>query len=143
MADINLTIDTGVKSLELTDGKGHSVVVTFNPYDVLFFGTIMDAADKLDAEQTKLREIQSDDLKVIYQACMDADKAMREIIDGIFNAPVCDALFPNQTVHAIGNGFPAWCNLLSAIADHIDAGLEAEKEKAQARIKKYSSKYKR
>ena len=143
MADINLTIDTGVKTLELTDGKGHSVEVTFNPYDVMFFGVIMDAAEKLDAEQSKLAATQSDDWKVIYQACMDVDKSMREIIDGIFNAPVCDALFPNQTVHAIGNGFPAWCNLLYAIADHMDTGLEAEKQKTQERIKKYSGKYKR
>lgn len=143
MADIALTFDSGVKTLELSDGKGHSIEVTFNPYDVMFFGTIMEAAEKLDAEQSKLAGIQSDDWKEIYKACMDSDKAMRGIIDDIFNAPVCDALFPNQTVHAIGNGFPAWCNLLYAITDHMDSGLEAEKQKTQERIKKYSGKYKK
>lgn len=143
MADINLSFDSGVKTLELSDGKGHAIEVTFNPYDVMFFGTIMDAAEKLDAEQSKLAAIKSEDWKEIYDACMESDKAMRNIIDGIFDAPVCAALFPHQTVHAIGSGFPAWCNLLYAITDHMDVGLEAEKAKTQERIKKYSSKYKR
>lgn len=144
MADINLTVDTGVKDLELTDGKGRSIVVRFNPYDVLFLGKILDAGEKLDAEQAKLRDpLLTDDWKEIYRVCMEGDKAMREILDGIFEAPICDAIFPNQTVFAIGNGFPAWSNLLLAIIDSMDASLDAEKEKTQARIKKYSAKYKK
>ncbi len=143
MADINLTFDSGVRTLELTDGKGHSAEVTFNPYDVMFIAAIMDAAEKLDAVQQKLTAFNGETWREIYEACVEADKEMRGILDGIFNVPICDALFAGQSVHAIGNGFPAWANLLVAVLDHMDAGLDAEKAKAQTRIRKYSGKYKK
>ncbi len=143
MADINLTFDSGVRDLELSDGKDRSVVVRFNPYDVMFIATVMDAAEKLDAVQQELTAFNGETWREIYEACVDADKKMREILDGIFNVPICEELFSGQSVHAIGNGFPAWANLLVAILDNMDAGLEAEKTKAQTRIRKYSGKYKK
>jgi hypothetical protein len=143
MADINLTFDSGVRDLELSDGKDRAVVVRFNPYDVMFIATVMDAAEKLDAVQQELTAFNGETWREIYEACVDADKKMREILDGIFNVPICEALFSGQSVHAIGNGFPAWVNLLVAILDNMDAGLEAEKTKAQTRIRKYSGKYKK
>lgn len=143
MADISLTFDTGERSLELTDGRGHSVEVRFNPYDILFLNKIMTAAENLDAEQSKLRNISTDDWSVVYDASVTADKKMREILDGIFDVPICDALFPHQTVYAVGNGFPAWSNFLYAIVEKMDVGLSAEKDAAQKRIRKYSEKYRR
>lgn len=143
MADVNLTFDSGVRTLELTDGKGHSVEVTFNPFDVMTIGSIMDAAEKLDEVQKRLSSFSSDDWRAVYNACMDADEEMRGILDGIFDVPICSALFPGQTVHSIGNGFPAWANLLCAVLDNMDTGLAAEKATAQSRIRKYSSKYKK
>lgn len=142
MADIGLVFDSGVKTLELSDGKGHSVEVCFNPYDTLFLGSIINAAEKLDKKQTALKEL-GDDWKAVYDASIKVDAEMRDILDGIFDAPVCAALFPRQTVFAVGNGFPAWANLLYAVVDQMDAGIAGEKEKAQARIRKYSEKYKR
>lgn len=143
MADINLTFDSGVRDLELSDGKDRSVVVRFNPYDVMFIANIMDTAEKLDAVQQKLTAFNGETWREIYEACVEADKEMRDILDGVFNVPICEALFSGQSVHAIGNGFPAWANLLVAVLDHMDAGLDAEKAKAQNRIKKYSGKYKK
>lgn len=143
MADITLSFDTGERSLELTDGRGHSVEVRFNPYDIMFLNVLVGAAEKLDAEQGKLKNIGTENWAAVYEASVEADKRMREILDGIFDAPICEALFPNQTVYAIGNGFPAWSNFLHAIVDKMDVGLSAEKEAAQKRIRKYSEKYRR
>lgn len=137
------TIDTGLRTLELKTYGGCSVEVLFNPYDVKLIGAIMDATEKLDAIQANLAPLSMNNWREIYNACMDADKEMREILDGIFNVPICEALFPNQTVQAMGNGFPAWANLLCAVLDVMDAGLNAEKKKAKARIHKYSEKYKK
>lgn len=142
MADIGLVFDSGIKTLELSDGKGHSIEVSFNPYDALFLGSIMAAAEKLDEKQATLKGL-GDNWQAIYDASIKADAEMRDILDGVFDAPVCAALFPRQTVFAVGGGFPAWANLLYAVVDQMDAGLAGEKEKAQARIKKYSEKYKR
>lgn len=143
MADISLAFDSGIKTLELSDGKGHSIDVSFNPYDIMFLGTIMDASEKLDEKQSALQKIKVDDWKIVYETSMQADKEMREIIDGVFGAPICAELFKKQTVFAVGNGFPAWANLLYAVVDKMDEGLTVEKQKAQERIRKYSEKYKR
>lgn len=143
MAEVNLNFESGTRTLELTATNGQSVEVKYNPYDVMLIGTIMDAAEKLDEIQKRLTSIKSEDWREVYKACMDADKEMRGILDGIFNVPICDALFSGQTVQAIGNGFPAWANLLCAILDVMDTGLAEEKTKAQSRIRKYSSKYKK
>ena len=74
---------------------------------------------------------------------MAIDAEMRNIIDGIFAVPVCAALFPKQTVYAVGGGFPTWANLLYAIVDKMDEGAAGEKKMAQQRIRKYSEKYKK
>lgn len=141
MAEV--VFDSGIRSLDIRDDAGHSVTISYNPYDVLFLGGLMDAAEKLDAEQTRLQSMPTDDWRKVYRAAMDADKVMKGVLDEAFGAPVCEALFPHQTVHAIGNGLPAWANLLYAVIDSMDAGMEAEKSKAQERIRKYSAKYRR
>lgn len=143
MADLSLKFDTGERTLELTDGKGKSVEVTFNPYDLMFLNELVTAAESLDAEQAKLNDAKTDDWKAFYKKCVEVDKRMREILDAIFNAPVCATLFPRQTVYAVGGGVPAWGNFLFAIVDQMDVGMAAEKETAQKRIRKYSEKYKK
>lgn len=141
--DLNKTIDAGAKTMELTDGKGHSVEVEFNPYDTMLIGAILDATEKLDAIQAKLAPLSMENWREYYTAAMEADKEMRVILDGIFDKPICEALFPRQTVFAIANGFPAWANLLCAVLEVMDAGLATEKKNAQNRIRKYSGKYKK
>jgi hypothetical protein len=143
MADISLAFDTGERTLELTDGRGHSVEIRYNPYDMMYLNLIVEAAERLDAEQRTLKDIPTDDWKEVYRTSMAVDKRMRDIIDEVFDAPVCDAIFPRQTVYALGDGFPAWSNLLYAVVEKMDAGLNVEKENAQKRIRKYSEKYKR
>ena len=138
-----LIFDGGIRTLELSDGKGHSIEVSFNPYDVQFFGVIMDAAEELDAKQNELKSVTTDDWTAVYKRSIAIDAEMRDILDGVFDAPVCAALFPKQTVFAVGGGFPAWANLLYAIVDKMDEGAAGEKKLAQQRIRKYSEKYKK
>ena len=145
MADIGLVFDSGIKTLELSDGKGHSIEVVFNPYDTLSLGKIMETAEALDAMQTKLRDAAQNttDWKAFYPVSKEVDADMRKAIDDLYEQPVCETLFPKQSVHALGNGFPVWANLLYAQIDQMDAGLAVEKANAQQRIRKYSEKYKK
>lgn len=144
MPDMSLSFDSGERTLELKDAKGiNSVEVLFNPYDVMFLGKLVNAAEQIDAVQSELKSTPTDNFMKFYDASITADKKMRGILDCVFNVPVCEKLFPRQTVYAVGNGFPAWANLLYAVIDHMDAGLDEEKNRAQERIRKYSEKYKR
>lgn len=56
---------------------------------------------------------------------MDAE--MRETINGVFEQPVCEALFGNVSVYAIADGAPLWMNLMVAIMDELDEGIKREK----------------
>ena len=77
------------------------------------------------------------------QKALETDPKMRAIVDDLLGAPVCDTLFPRQSMFTVGNGAQTWENILYSVIDQMDDGLAAEKEKARARIRKYSEKYKR
>lgn len=143
MADVIFT--SGKKIITLKDEDGHSVDVGINPYDAKFLLAIMDCAEKLDAEQSKLNNAIKGvtDWKALYGATVKADEAMRELIDGLFHKEVCSALFPDVTVYALADGLPIWANLLYAMTEQMDIGLADEKAKAQERIRKYSAKWKK
>ena len=137
MAEV-ITFDTGQKTFDI-NGKCE---ISFNPYDVFFLGRVTDAAKKLDTLQSELQTL-GEDWAIIYQKSKETDAKMREVIDGLFQTPICDVIFADVSLFAIGNGLPLWSNLLFAVVDHMDAGLEDEKKKAQVRIRKYSEKYKK
>lgn len=150
MADISLKIESGVKELELVNEKrGLSATIFVAVYDIFFLGAVMEAAEKLDAlhgemrSQTPSENASAEKFISFYHKSKEIDLQMREIIDELFDAKVCDALYPKQSMFAVGNGAPTWANILYSVIDQLDDGLAAEKENAQARIRKYSAKYKK
>ena len=145
-----LHIDGAEKEFELVNDKnGATVNVLIAIYDVFLIGRIMEVADELDKLQDKMYAQSpaesADNAAYIafYHAAQDIDREMRNAIDGLFDAPVCDTLFPRQSMFALGNGAPTWANILVSVIENMDSGLDSEKQKAQARIRKYSAKYKK
>lgn len=147
MADMSIKIESGERTVDLVNElRGVSVPVIVAVYDVFFLGRIMEAAEKLDALHSELKsEAPADAEKFMdfYRKSQLTDKQMREIIDGLFDAPVCDTLYAHQSMFALGNGVPTWANVLYGVIDSMDAGLTSEKANAQQRIRKYSEKYKK
>lgn len=66
-----------------------------------------------------------------------------EPIDGVFEQPVCEALFGNVSVYAIADGAPLWMNLMVAIMDELDEGIKREKAFHSEKLAKYTAKYHR
>lgn len=149
MADISLKIESGEKEIELINAKsGSSVNVIIAVYDILFLYRIMDAAEQLDGLRKEVADLITDNMsnekfRLVGQKALETDPKMRAIVDDLLGAPVCDTLFPRQSMFTIGNGAQTWENILYSVIDQMDGGLAAEKEKARARIRKYSEKYKR
>ena len=147
---MKLSVDNALKEIDIVSGE-EEITVKIAVYDVFFLGRIMEAGDKYDKLNSELLEQTpeaSADYKAFieyYHKSQEIDRQMRDVIDALFNAPVCDTLFPEQqqSMFAIGGGAPTWANILAAIIDGMDSGLDAEKQKAQARIRKYSAKYKK
>lgn len=134
-----LKFETGLVSYRLND----ACEVRFNPTDSDFVERLFNAFDTLDKKQDGYKaEIEKiSDKREIFNIARKRDAEMREIIDGIFAAPVCDALFGTMNVYAVANGLPVWCNLMLAVMDEIDTSFAREQKLTNPRVQKYTAKY--
>lgn len=133
-----LNFDTGLVTYRV-NGKCE---ITFNPTDIGFIGRLFDAfevlakrQDAIDAENTDVSGAE------LLALARERDKEMRAEIDAVFGEPVCGSIFGSQSVYAIANGVPLWCNFLMAIIDEADASVQSERKKTTPRMEKYMAKY--
>ena len=117
--------------------------VSFNPTDSAFVEKLFNAFDTLDKRQDAYKaEVEKmGDKREIFDIARKRDTEMREIIDGVFEAPVCKALFGGMNVYAMADGLPAWANLMLAVMDEIDTTLAKQKKLTDPRISKYLARY--
>ncbi len=137
----NLNFDEGKKTF-LVNGKCE---ITFNPTDAAFAGRMYDVFEDLEAKQKARQNMTDANLsgREIFDQMRQVDREMREAIDGLFDAPVCDAVFGEMNLYAYGSGLPVWANFLLAIMDQFDEGIKREKALSNEKIAKYVKKYHR
>ena len=119
-----LNFDSGLVAYSL-NGKCE---VSFNPTDSNFVERLYSAFEDLDKKQEsyKAQIEKMADKKEIFEFARERDAEMRGIIDGVFDAPVSEAVFGGMNVYAIANGLPVWCNLMMAVMDEIDTTFTRE-----------------
>lgn len=142
MADTRkLSFDSGVVTYTIND----KCEVSFNPTDTTFVEKLFNAFDELDKKQDTYKStIESlANKKEIFEFAKERDEEMREIIDGLFNVPVCDILFDSMNVYSLAGGLPVWCNFLLALVDEIDETYVKEQKVSNSRIAKYTAKYRK
>lgn len=134
-----LTFDSGVVSYSL-NGKCE---VSFNPADRVFAEKLYKAIDTMDKLQSdyakKGEELQGPE--GAFDLARERDEKMAEVLDGLFNAPVCSAVFGDMSLCAFASGFPVWLNLMLTIVDEMDDNIGDIKNQAETRITKYKAKY--
>ena len=135
----NLTFDTGVQEYDL----GGKVTVCFNPTDVGFIEKLADSFSYLDLiqEEVKLSKEEVTDEKDVYKLARSLDVKMRDIINALFGQDVCSPLFGEMNLFASAGGLPVWANLMLAIAEEVESSMQGELKQREARIKKYTEKY--
>ena len=79
----------------------------------------------------------------IFNIADRRDKEMREIIDGLFEEPVCDSIFGSMNLYALADGLHIWVNFLLALMDETDSAFAREQKATNPRIQKYTAKYRR
>lgn len=134
-----LNFDTGIVTFSV-NGKAE---VSFNPTDSGFVERLFLAFEDLDKKQEAYKEEIS---KVankleVFEIARVRDREMREMIDGIFQVPVCSAVFGGMNVYALADGLPVWCNFLLAVMEEIDTTFAREQKATNPRIAKYTAKY--
>lgn len=135
-----LNFDSGVVSYSL-NGKCE---VSFNPADRVFAEKLckgIDTMDKIMNDYAKKGEgLQGPE--GAFDLARERDDKMAEVLDGLFNAPVCASVFGDMSLCAFAkNGFPAWLNLMLSIVDEISENIDDLKPRAEASIAKYKAKY--
>lgn len=100
--------------------------VKFDPADSGFIKRLHDAFALLENQDTECRaEIRKTaDKKKRFEIMDVHDTEMRGIIDGLFNVPVCDAVFGTMNVFAMASGSPVWKNLMNAIMSECGESCE-------------------
>ena len=69
------------------------------------------------------------------------DGKMRDILNALFGEDVCTPLFGGMNLFASASGLPVWANLMLAVADEVEACMQGELKKREAKISKYTAKY--
>ena len=83
------------------------------------------------------------DKKLIFEFARERDKEMREIIDGLFEEPVCDSIFGSMNLYALADGLHNWIKFMLALMDESDSAFDREQKDTNPRIQKYTAKYRR
>ena len=136
----NLNFNTGYVAYNLND----AVEIHINPTDAGFVKKLYNAFDELQKKQTEYRGgLENATPAEVFDICDRINAEMRTIIDGLFDVPVCDALFGSMNVYAMADGLPVWCNLLLAIIDETDARFSTETKHMSNRVKEYTAKYRK
>lgn len=136
-----LSFESGIVSFSL-NGKCE---VSFNPTDSAFVEKLFNAFDTLDKRQEAYKERVAAiaDKREIFAVAREMDAEMRELIDGAFGVPVCNAVFGDMNVYAVADGLPVWCNLMLAVMDEVDTTFAREQKATNPRIAKYTAKYRK
>ena len=139
-----LKFETGVQEYTVHGVKG-DVAIRFNPTDGAFIQRLYNAFDTLDKKQEKYAdEVQKcGDRVEIFNIADRRDKEMREIIDGLFEEPVCDSIFGSMNLYALADGLHIWINFMLALMDETDSAFAREQKATNSRIQKYTAKYRR
>lgn len=134
-----LNFDSGLVTYSL-NGKCQ---VSFNPTDSNFVERLYSAFEELDKKQEgyKAQIEKMANKREIFDFARKRDAEMRGIMDGVFEAPVSDAVFEGMNVYAVAGGLPVWCNLMLAVMDEIDTAFAREQKATNPRIAKYTAKY--
>ena len=136
-----LNFDTGVETFKVND----TAEVSFNPTDLSFGERLFSTFDALDKKQASYRAEVSrlGDKRKVFDLARRMDQEMREMIDGIFQKPVCCDVFGDMNVYALSDGLPVWANFLLAVMDLTDSTFAQEQKATNPRIMKYTAKYHR
>ena len=128
----NLIFDDGYKEFIINNDPNR--VIRFNPSDV----AIVERFKTSQAELEKLvQEFVENTPEDVAAGLERLDNAIKKEIDNIFNQPVSDIVFGNQSPMSSVKGVPLFERFFDAILPVIMDGIKEEKKLSQQRVSKY------
>jgi hypothetical protein len=140
----NLNFDDGFK--EFTINNDPSKVIRFNPADFGIIERISTAYQKIQTSTEVKEDIELNPdgspmelvgkVAEVVKGIADTVKAQ---IDYIFNSPVSEVVFGNQSPLGMVKGVPMYERFLNAVVPLIKKEVESEMAASQKRVSKYTS----
>ena len=140
MKQENLSFETGLVELTVNGGR----TIRLNPADAGFAETLYELVGSLNAIHKEKSEAAKDAAEAEQFALRRSeDAAMREAVDAVFGAGFCADVFPGMRLFALAEGLTVVENFIFALLDRMDEDITANLSKRDARIAKYTAKYKK
>lgn len=125
----SLNFDDGYKEFMINDDPNR--VIRFNPTDFSIVDRFHTAANEVDALIAGL------DMEKDVSAIMKLDEKVKEQIDYIFNQPVSQIVFGNQSALTPVKGRLLCERFLETVLPVIKENIKEEKKKSAERVGKY------
>ena len=139
----NISFDEGIK--EYTINNDPDRVLRINTSDISLLTRADEAEKNIDAFMKRYDNIKikadgtaDTDDETAYLAVKEITEYVREQIDYIFNASVCDVVFGRANPLSTSKGITLYERFLNAVMPIIRADIEAENKEAQKRAEKYT-----
>jgi hypothetical protein len=143
----SLRFDDGYKEFMINDDPNR--VIRFNPADFSIIERIKTAYDEIEKSMKVENDIElKADGTPVEQLGQGAEivrginDTIKKQIDYIFNSPVSDMVFGNQSPLGMVKGVPLYERFLNAVIPVIEKEVKEETEASRKRISKYTSQVK-
>jgi len=140
---LKLSIDTGVKKIEIIRNGEHVGDVEFSLSDPALLSRLRDVAKKAEAIQAESKLSELDDIDAQLDEAKRIDKEMRDLLDWAFGASVSDIVFGNSFCFTTSGGVTAIEQFLTGVMPFIEEAFRSEVDAAKERQDKYLSKYRK
>lgn len=116
--------------------------VAFNPTDGAFAGKLAKLFGELDEKQEAFRrELEQAEGDALFDISRRMDGQMRDLLDGLFDKPICNELFGDMNVYALAGGLPVWANFLLALIDEMGESFAEQQRLSDPALEKHLAKY--
>lgn len=128
----NLVLDDGYK--EFTINNDPDRVIRFNPTDTALVERFKKSQKTLDALIKELGETKPDNME---EALERIDTAIKREVDAIFNQPVSEKVFGNQSPLAMVGGKPLFERFFEAVIPVITDEMKKQTKQRQKKVSSY------
>ena len=145
---VSLKIDDGYKEYMINDDPNRVIRVNLTDFAIL---ERIDSANKaINAAMTKYKDITvnpdgstTEQIESTVQIVKHIGDLIRQQIDYIFDAPISDVVFGNQSPISSIKGQLYFVRFLDAILPEIEKEIKAEQKASEQRVNKYINEYKK
>lgn len=141
MKQENLSFETGLVALTVNGGR----TITLNPADAGFAETLYLLVSRLraiHAEKNRASDAE-EDLAKRFELNRAEDTELRAAVDDVFGEGFCADVFPGMRLSAMAEGLTVVENFVFSLLDRMDEGITANLAGRDARIAKYTAKYRK